>query len=139
MTTRCGRTAASAVGGLAVGVGATLLVAGPAAAKGPETVTVARPGEEAVELTSPSGEGGLEIVRLAEDLGIWEVTGDGAALLAAPPTRDLGEVLTIEWTMYNPMPADPEAAPGWSSRSTSTPRVGRWSTPLAASGSSART
>jgi hypothetical protein len=93
--------------------GAALAVAaaGPAAAKGPQSVTVAPPGGDPVELAQSERPQDTRIVRLAEDMGIWETTGEGQALLPEAPTEYLGPELTVEWTMYNSMPANPDAAP----------------------------
>jgi hypothetical protein len=108
---------ATAVAVLAAGAALTIAAAAPAEAKGgPEGVSIARPGGEPVELVRPDDEPGVEegweqLGMLTEDLGLWETAGDGAALLADAPTNDLGVALTVEWTMYNPVPANPDAAP----------------------------
>jgi hypothetical protein len=110
MSTRFRRPTGIAVRSVVAGMVMVVVAAGPAAAKGPESVTIARAGGEAVELSAPSA-GGTQITRLAEDLGIWETTGEGLLLVPEAPTDDLGLALTIEWTMYNPVPDNPDAAP----------------------------
>lgn len=103
------------LGGALAGTAVALASAGPAGAKGPQSVTITPPGGDPVEVSmteQPDGSfGGTEIVDLSEDLGIWETTGDGQALMAEAPTANLGAELIVEWTMYNPVPDDPDAAP----------------------------
>ncbi len=114
MRTRFRRVAVGAIGaigGVVAGAIVVVAAAGPAAAKGPQGVTIARPGEEPVELSAPTGKVGVQIARLAEDLGIWETTGEGLLLVPEAPTDDVGLALTVEWTMYNAMPANPDYAP----------------------------
>jgi hypothetical protein len=101
--------------GIVAGVALVVAAAGPAAAKGaPEGVAIALPGEEPVVLAAADGgNDGADprVVRLAEDLGMWAVIGDGEPLLPEAPTEYLGPSMTVEWTLYNPVPANPDAAP----------------------------
>lgn len=125
------RAVVGALVGALAGAVLTVAVAGPAAAKGPESVTITPPGGDPVEVSvelppddadssdgevgRPVGEEPIEpdprFARLTEALGIWEVTGVGGAVLPEAPSGDLGPELEAEWTMYNPVPANPDAAP----------------------------
>ena len=125
------RAVVGALVGALAGAVLTVAVAGPAAAKGPERVTITPPGGDPVEVSialppddadSSDGEVGRPVgeepnepdprfARLTEALGIWEVTGVGGAVLPEAPPGDLGPELAAEWTMYNPVPANPDAAP----------------------------
>jgi len=132
-----GRSRRAIVGVLAGVLAGGLLivaVAGPATAKGPQHVTITPSGGDPVEISnalppeeseSSDAEPGplfdddkepvetdARFARLTEALGIWVVTGEPAALLPEAPAGNLGPELTVEWTMYNPRPDDPDAAPG---------------------------
>ena len=85
--------------------------AGPAGAKGPTGVAIGVPGGVPVELSAGEGGDGDLVYDLSEDLGLWELTGDGLALLPEPPTEHLGPPLHVTWTMYNAVPANPDYAP----------------------------
>jgi len=128
MHVRRRRTVIGGLSGCLAGAALTLAVAGPATAKGPQQVTITAPGGDPIEIpaTPPPKESDGEprplfepeavapearFVRLSEDLGIWETAGDGAALVPEAPTGYLGPALTVEWAMYNPTPANPDAAP----------------------------
>jgi hypothetical protein len=132
MRPRAGRARTTGIRRAAAGLGASVvatavlvvLAAGPAAAKGPTAVSIGRPGEERVALATagvhgepgdpgPAGQaggGGSALAALAADLGIWETTGEGSALMTRPPAAELGPALVVEWEMYNAMP-DRDAAP----------------------------
>lgn len=88
-----------------------MVVAAPAAAKGPTGVAVGLPGEEPVELRFEGRAAGGKVQALAEDLGLWEVTGDGRALVPDAPTTVLGPALTVEWTMYDATPGNADPPP----------------------------
>ena len=105
------RTAVRTLGGLAVTGAVVLAGAGPAGAKGPDHVAIGVPGGEPVELSAVEGTDTHLAMDLAEDLGVWEVTGDGLALVREAPTAYLGPALSVEWTMYNAVPANPGYAP----------------------------
>jgi len=105
------RAVVRTVGAAAVAGAMSLAAAGPAAAKGPTAVSIGVPGGVPVELSSLEGEEPDQVGRLAEDLGIWEFTGEGGALLPEAPTEHLGPALVVEWTMYNAVPQNPDYAP----------------------------
>lgn len=100
-TTWCAATAAAMA----------MAVAVPAAAKGPTGVAIALPGEDPVELPVDGRADGAAVAALAEDLGVWETTGDGQGLLPDAPTTALGPALTVEWTMYDASPGRNDPAP----------------------------
>lgn len=105
--------AVAAVAGTVAGV-AVVVAAGPAAAKGPERVAIALPGEEPVVLVAADGtrEGpDPRVTRLVEDLGVWEAIAGGEPMLAEAPTGDLGPSMTVEWTFHGPAPAGADASP----------------------------
>jgi hypothetical protein len=89
----------------------SLAGAGTAAAKGPTDVTIGVPGGVPVELSATDAGDSDLVMDLAEDLGVWEVTGDGQALVPEAPTAHLGPALRVEWTMYNAVPSNPAYAP----------------------------
>jgi hypothetical protein len=100
------RAAGAAVAAAVVAVAG----AGPAAAKGPEDVVIVGPSGASIELSASHPAEVQTVHELAEDLRVWEATG-GGALLSAAPTEHLGPALTVEWTMYDATPGDPADAP----------------------------
>ena len=118
------RTAVRTLGGLAVTGAVVLAGAGPAGAKGPDHVAIGVPGGVPVELSAVEGADTHLAMDLAEDLGVWEVTGDGLALVREAPTAYLGPALRVEWTMYNAVPANPDVRPARSCRRSTRTRPG---------------
>ena len=105
------RAVVRTVGGVVVAGAVSVLGAAPAGAKGPTDVAIGVPGGVPVEVSAVDGGDADLVMDLAEDLGVWEVTGDGLALLPEPPTEHLGPPLRVEWTMYNAVPQNPDDAP----------------------------
>jgi hypothetical protein len=100
-----------AVAAAVVVAAAALAGAGPAGAKGPTDVAIAEPGGPPIELSASDPAESQAVHELAEDLGVWEFAGDVGNVMSAPPTEHLGPALTVEWTMYNAVPHNPDYAP----------------------------
>jgi hypothetical protein len=92
------------VGGLAWVAGATVVaVPGPAAAKGPTSVTITDPAGHSTTLPAATdGERNHAIMLLAEDMGLWEaIAPQGEPLPADPPVHP-GAEFRVEWTLFGP-------------------------------------
>jgi hypothetical protein len=105
------RAGAAVLGAAVAGLGLTA-VAGPAAAKGgPMGVSVAQGGGVPVELADQDGSASeLAFMNsLAEDVGLYQALRVDGAVVAQPPTDELGPSLTIVWEMYDSTPGDGDA------------------------------
>src|SRR5262245_65172669 len=90
------RRLVTVVGPAVAGLTLVLASAGPAAAKGPESLTITYPGG------GPPVE--VELGAFTEDLGLWAALGDPMApeFSAELPDEAVGEAFTVRWTMYHP-------------------------------------
>ena len=100
---RLAKVLGTAVGGL----GLVVALAGPAAAKGPQGLTIGYPGGgPPVDL---GGDGtNFQMGPLTEQLGLWSAFGDPEVtpLTAEPPSAPVGAPYTVSWTMYHGGTAD---------------------------------
>ena len=80
-----------------------MAVAGPAAAKGPTSVTITDPAGHSTTLPAATdGERNHAIMLLAEDMGLWEaIAPQGEPLPADPPVHP-GAEFRVEWTLFGP-------------------------------------
>jgi len=89
---------------VAVAAAMAVGLAAPAGAKGPAGVTIRPPGGEPVALPAvPPADAGHDerLLRLADDMGLWEAMDPAADLPADPPTM-YGPGFLVEWTMVGP-------------------------------------
>jgi len=90
------RRLVTVVGPAVAGLGLVVASAGPAAAKGPESMTITYPdGGPPVD---------VDFGAFTEDLGLWAALGDPMVpqFSAEPPEEPAGDPFIVRWTMYHP-------------------------------------